>query len=79
MNIEKLNKVIKQTKTKILNKTLKIGIKENFGQNEVESLKNKYGQCLELTLFSDWCSLVDLDYLRTYEKIKNKGGIINFK
>jgi hypothetical protein len=60
---------IRKAKNKLIKKAQKSGIYENFGQDEVHDLKDKYGYTAAVEAFDDWCMNYDG---HVYDSIKTK-------
>jgi hypothetical protein len=50
---------IENIKKKLIQKAVKKGIYENFGQNEIRDLQDKYGYTPEIKEFDDWAMNFD--------------------
>jgi hypothetical protein len=52
---------ISKAKKSLIKKALNRGIYENFGQNEVQNLSNKYGESYFIDLFNNWCANYEVE------------------
>jgi hypothetical protein len=57
---------IQKIKNKLISKAKSKGIYENFGQNEVRMLEDKYGNTNEIREFDNWAMNFDLSDLKQY-------------
>ena len=66
--IAQFNEISKIT-TKLIRKALQKGIWEDFGQDEVRKLKDKYGYTPQIKRFDNWLMTVDLEQLKKLKKV----------
>lgn len=66
-----LNTDITRIRTQLIKKAKTHGLWENFGQNEVKKLSDKYGKdqrhgglLSEIALFNEWCINVSMEDLK---------------
>jgi hypothetical protein len=59
---------IERYKKQLITKAKSKGLYENFGQNEVRKLEDKYGYTNEVRSFDDWAMNFDLSQLKQYAK-----------
>jgi hypothetical protein len=75
-NTSKVTQYINNKKRILIDRAQKNGLYENFGQNEVRQLRDKFINCSDYSCymnskrdmiqrFSDWCATFDLTKLRS--------------